>query len=175
MKYSYSNCSGLCCGLILDYNLCEKIWQYKCVHDKAYFSVLFGSEYIVNGYHIGLWKWQFFWWSKNVVGLLWHSSIWNFLMKNKEKNQAHEELRCPTYTTFNLHGLYSFIDRNECFMLSWTFHFFEIRGFIISGMIYLNLYNFKLSVTSAVRGGEPCVRAQLACKSKSNKNHTHAC
>ena len=27
-----------------------------------------------------------------VVGLLWHSSIWNFLMKNKEKNQAHEEL-----------------------------------------------------------------------------------
>ena len=31
---------------------CEKIWQYKCVHDKAYFNVLFGSEFIVNGYHI---------------------------------------------------------------------------------------------------------------------------
>ena len=31
--------------------------------------------------------------AKYVVGLLWHSSIWNFLMKNKEKNQAHEELR----------------------------------------------------------------------------------
>ena len=30
--------------------------------------------------------------AKHVVGLLWHSSIWNFLMKNKEKNQAHEEL-----------------------------------------------------------------------------------
>ena len=30
--------------------------------------------------------------AKYVVGLLWHSSIWNFLMKNKEKNQAHEEL-----------------------------------------------------------------------------------
>ena len=29
---------------------------------------------------------------KYVVGQLWHSSIWNFLMKNKEKNQAHEEL-----------------------------------------------------------------------------------
>ena len=29
---------------------------------------------------------------KYVVGLLWHSSIWNFLMKNEEKNQAHEEL-----------------------------------------------------------------------------------
>ena len=34
------------------YNLCEKIWQCKCVHDEAYFSVLFGGEYIVNGYHI---------------------------------------------------------------------------------------------------------------------------
>ena len=30
--------------------------------------------------------------AKYVVGLLWHSSIWNFPMKNKEKNQAHEEL-----------------------------------------------------------------------------------
>ena len=29
---------------------------------------------------------------KYIVGQLWHSSIWNFLMKNKEKNQAHEEL-----------------------------------------------------------------------------------
>ena len=29
--------------------------------------------------------------AKYGVGLLWHSSIWNFLMKNK-KNQAHEEL-----------------------------------------------------------------------------------
>ena len=33
--------------------------------------------------------------AKYVVGLLWHSSIWNFLMKNKEKNQAHEELIQP--------------------------------------------------------------------------------
>ena len=43
-----SNCSGLCCGWILDYNLCEKMWQYQCVglHDKAYFIVLFGSEYM---------------------------------------------------------------------------------------------------------------------------------
>ena len=63
--------------------LSEKIWQYKCVHDKAYFNVLFGSEYIVNGYH--LWKWQCFRCCKYVVGLLWHSSIWNFVMKNKEK------------------------------------------------------------------------------------------
>ena len=47
-----SNCSGLCCGWILGFNLCEKIWQYKCVHGKAYLNVLFGSEYIVNGYHI---------------------------------------------------------------------------------------------------------------------------
>ena len=30
--------------------------------------------------------------AKYVVGLVWHSSIWNFLMKNKEKYQAHEEL-----------------------------------------------------------------------------------
>ena len=28
--------------------------------------------------------------AKYVLGLLWHSSIWNFLMK--KKNQAHEEL-----------------------------------------------------------------------------------
>ena len=35
--------------------------------------------------------------AKYVVGLLWHSSIWNFLMKNKEINQAHEELICLTY------------------------------------------------------------------------------
>ena len=62
----------------------------QCVHDKAYFNVLFGSEYIVNGYHIQ--KMQFFRCCKYVVGLLWHSSIWNFLMKNKEKIQAHEEL-----------------------------------------------------------------------------------
>ena len=41
-----SNCSGLCCGWILDYNLCEKIWQYRCVHYKAHFNVLFGT-----------WKW----------------------------------------------------------------------------------------------------------------------
>ena len=68
----------------------KKILQYNCVHDKAYFSFLFGSEYIVNGYHI--WKWQFFGCCKYVIGLLWHSSIWNFLLKNKEKNQAHEEL-----------------------------------------------------------------------------------
>ena len=48
------NYSGLCCGpgWILDYNLCEKIWQYECIHDKAYFNVLFISEYIVNGSHI---------------------------------------------------------------------------------------------------------------------------
>ena len=52
MKQSYSNCSGLCCEWVLDYNLCVKIWQYKCVHNKAYFNVLFTSEYIVNGYHI---------------------------------------------------------------------------------------------------------------------------
>ena len=26
-------------------NLGEKIWQYKCVHDKVYFNVLFGSKY----------------------------------------------------------------------------------------------------------------------------------
>ena len=32
--------------------LMYEIWQCKCVHNKAYFSVLFGSEYIVNGYHI---------------------------------------------------------------------------------------------------------------------------
>ena len=31
----------------------------------------------------------------------------------------------------NLHDLYSCIDSNECFMLSWTFHFFEIQGIII--------------------------------------------
>ena len=31
--------------------------------------------------------------AKYVVGLLWHSSMWNFLMKNKEKNQAREELK----------------------------------------------------------------------------------
>ena len=39
------NCSDLCCGpgRILDYNLCEKIWQYECIHDKAYFNVLFVS------------------------------------------------------------------------------------------------------------------------------------
>ena len=44
----------LCCGpgWILDYNLCEKIWQYECIHDKAFFNVLFVSDYIVNGYHI---------------------------------------------------------------------------------------------------------------------------
>ena len=30
--------------VILDYNLGKKIWQYKCVHDIAYFNVLFGSE-----------------------------------------------------------------------------------------------------------------------------------
>ena len=53
MKHSYSNCSGLCCGCKLDYNLCEKIWQYKCVHDKAYFNALFGSEYIVIIYENG--------------------------------------------------------------------------------------------------------------------------
>ena len=35
---------------------------------------------------------SFFMCCKFVVGLLWHSSIWNFLMKNKDKNQAHEEL-----------------------------------------------------------------------------------
>ena len=51
-----SNCSGLCCGWILDYNLSEKIWQYKCVHYKAYFIVLFGSEYIVNGWQLAKMK-----------------------------------------------------------------------------------------------------------------------
>ena len=95
-----SNCSDLCCGWILDYNLCEKIWQYRCVHYKAYFNVLFGTwkriYTIVNGYHMKmtvLFLFLFFFrCCKYVVGQLWHSSIWNFLMKNKEKNQAHEEL-----------------------------------------------------------------------------------
>ena len=51
-----SNCSSLCCGWILDYiNLCEKKYGNT---SKVYFNVLFGSEYIVNGYHV--WKWQFF-------------------------------------------------------------------------------------------------------------------
>ena len=35
----------------------------------------------------------------------------------------------------NLHGQYSCIDSNECLMLSWTFHFFETRGSIISATI----------------------------------------
>ena len=90
-------CSGLCCGpgWILDYNLCEKIWQYACIHDKSYFNVLFVSEYrpMLNWYYI--WKWQFFRCCKYVAGLLWHSSIWNFEMKSKEKNQAYEELVVP--------------------------------------------------------------------------------
>ena len=30
------------------YAVGEKIWQYKCVHYKAYFNVLFGSKYIIN-------------------------------------------------------------------------------------------------------------------------------
>ena len=30
--------------------------------------------------------------ANNVIGLLWHSSIWNFLLKNKENSQAHEGL-----------------------------------------------------------------------------------
>ena len=35
-----------------EFLLIGKVWQYKCAHDKAYFNVLFGSEYIVNEYHI---------------------------------------------------------------------------------------------------------------------------
>ena len=42
----HNKCSGLVCGWILDYNLCEKIWQYSCVHNKSYFNILFGSQYI---------------------------------------------------------------------------------------------------------------------------------
>ena len=44
------NCFGLCCGpgWILNYNLCEKIWQYECIHDKAYFNVLFVSIYLMD-------------------------------------------------------------------------------------------------------------------------------
>ena len=38
--------------------------------------------------------------AKYVVGLLWRSSIWNFLMKNKEKNQAHEELTVVTIVIY---------------------------------------------------------------------------
>ena len=30
----------------------KKICQYKFVHDKGYFNVLFGSKYIANGYHM---------------------------------------------------------------------------------------------------------------------------
>ena len=42
----HNKCSSLVCGWILDYNLCEKIWQYSCVHNKSYFNILFGSQYI---------------------------------------------------------------------------------------------------------------------------------
>ena len=90
-----SEYSGLCCGWILDYKLMWKNMAIQvCIHCKAYFNVLFGSEYIVNGYH-AYENGSCFRCCKYVVGLLWHSSIWNFLMKNKEKNQAHEELRHP--------------------------------------------------------------------------------
>ena len=86
----YSN-SGLCCGWILmNYNLYEKIWQYKCVHDKAYFNVLFGSEYLVNRYHI--WKWQFFRCCKYITGLCDTAQYGIFYWKITKKNQAHEEL-----------------------------------------------------------------------------------
>ena len=46
--------SDFCCGpgWILDYNVCEKMWIYECIHDKAYFNVLFVSAYILNGYYI---------------------------------------------------------------------------------------------------------------------------
>ena len=37
---------------------------------------------------------------KYVVSLLRHRSIWNFVMKNKEKNQAYEELVVP-WTVYN--------------------------------------------------------------------------
>ena len=40
--------------------------------------------------------------ANNVVVLLWQSSIWNFLMKNKEKNQAHEELAKTCLLAFEL-------------------------------------------------------------------------
>ena len=36
----------------ITYSLCEKIRQYKCVHDNAYFNALFGSEYIAYGCYI---------------------------------------------------------------------------------------------------------------------------
>ena len=83
MKQSDNTCSGLCCvGGYWIKNYVKKIWQYKCAHDKVYFNdkayfnvlfgseyiskyikyismikhismlYLFGSEYIVNGYHI---------------------------------------------------------------------------------------------------------------------------
>ena len=50
---------------------------------------------------------SFFRCCKCVVGLLWHSSIWNFLMKKKEKNQAHEELLWSGKTAIYMTGIES--------------------------------------------------------------------
>ena len=50
MKHSY--CSSLyAVGGYWILTYVKKIWQYKCVHNKA-FNILFGSEYIVDEYHI---------------------------------------------------------------------------------------------------------------------------
>ena len=76
---------GLCSGWILDYNLCEKNMAIY-IHDKAYFNVLFGREYIVNGYHEnGSFLGAANMFRPTVTQL-------NMEFSNGEKSQAHEEL-----------------------------------------------------------------------------------
>ena len=125
------NCSGLCCGprWILDYNLCEKIWQYECIHDKAYFNVLFVSEYIiVNGYHI--WKWQF----RCCKCLLWHSLILNFVTKNKWKKSNLWRATCSKYYIHVVHGA----------LLFWLCYSSNIAIHLASNMFHIKLNRSSL-------------------------------
>ena len=124
-----SNCSGLCCGWMW------KIWQYNCVHNIKHISMFYLEVSIDIIYENGsfLFVCLFcFRYSKYVVGLLWHNLIWNFLMKNKEKNQAHGELvynhkvQVNYYQTSNIYwqntfpqGLIASKRKWPCLLLPW--------------------------------------------------------
>ena len=41
MNHGYSNCSGLCCGRILDYNLCEKKYANTSVYMIKHISIFY--------------------------------------------------------------------------------------------------------------------------------------